>query len=580
MRLRHFRVIVGILGLLVLSFAVAVRSDDTKAADGVPKGEVTKYTFDHSKLFPGTVRDYWVYVPKQYDPAKPACVYVGQDGIGFNAPAVFDELIAKKEMPVTIGVFVMHGRVKAPSPEALDRFNRSYEYDGLGDGYARFLLEELLPDVEKKTAADGRAIKLSKDGNDRCIGGASSGAICAFTAAWERPDAFRRVFSAIGTYVGLRGGNNYPTLIRKVEPKPIRVFLEDGSGDLNIYGGDWWMANQEMERALTFAGYEVNHSWGDGGHNGKHATEIFPEAMRWLWKDWPAPVKAGAGSPQMKEILLPGEDWQLVADGYKFTEGPAVNAQGEVFFNDVPNSKTYKVGLDGKVSVFLDDTKRGDGQAFGPDGRLYSVAGGADQVIAYDAAGKPTVIADGFRGNDLVVRHDGSLYVTHPGWDGKEPSKVWYVSPKGEKRVVDTGLRFSNGITVSPDQTLLYVADSRTHWVYSYQIQADGSLAHKQRYYHLHVPDTADDSAADGMRVDRDGRLYVATRSGIQVCDQAGRVNCIIPTPNGKLSNLCFGRANFDTLFATCGDRVFKRKVKVKGANAFAVPFKPAAPGL
>jgi gluconolactonase len=565
--------------LCALAPLLALRADEPKAGD-VPKGDVTKYTFDQSKIYPGTTRDYWVYVPKQYDPARPACVWVNQDGVQFNAPAVFDDLIAKKEMPVTIGVFVMHGKVKAPSDKALDRFNRSYEYDGLGDDYARFILDELLPEVEKKTAPDGRQIKLSHDGNDRGIGGSSSGAVCAFTAAWERPDDFRRVFSAIGTYVGLRGANEYPTLIRKVEPKPLRVYLQDGSKDQNIYGGDWWMANQEMERSLSFAGYEVNHEWGEGGHNGDHATKLFPDAMRWLWKDWPAPVKAGAGSAQLKEILLPGEDWKLVADGYKFTEGPAVNGKGEVFFNDVPESKTYKVGLDGKVSLFLSDTKKGDGQAFGPDGRLYAVAGGAEQILAYDTAGKPTVIADGFRGNDIVVRHDGSLYVTHPGWDGKEPSKVWYVSPKGEKKVVDTGLKFSNGVTLSPDQTLLYVADTRTHWVYSYQIQADGSLAYKQRYYHLHVPDTADDSGADGMRTDRDGRLYVATRLGIQVCDQAGRVNCIIPTPNGRIANLCFGGENFDTLFAACGDRVFKRKLKVKGALPFEEPIKPAAPRL
>ena len=175
------------------------------------------------------------------------------------------------------------------------------------------MTEELLPEVEKKTASDGRPIRLSKDPNDRAIGGASSGAICAFTAAWERPDSFRRVFSAVGTYVGLRGGNEYPTLIRKYEPKPLRVFLEDGSNDQNIYAGDWWMANQEMERALKFAGYEVNHAWGEGGHNGIHATEIFPDAMRWLWKDWPAPVKAGAGSKQLQDILIPGEDWTLVS---------------------------------------------------------------------------------------------------------------------------------------------------------------------------------------------------------------------------------------------------------------------------
>ena len=132
---------------------------------------------------------------------------------------------------------------------------------------------------------------------------------------------------------------------------------------------------------------------------------------------------------------------------------------------------------------------------------------------------------------------------------------------------MDSGLRYSNGITLSPDQTLLYVSDSRTHWVYSYQIQADGTLQFKQRYYWLHVPDTAEDSGADGMRVDRDGRLYMATRLGIQICDQAGRVNRIIPTPNGQVSNLCFGGENFDTLFATCGDRVYKRNLKVQDAR-------------
>jgi gluconolactonase len=563
------------LALALLLWAATLHADEA-----APKGEVLKFTFQNSKIFPGTTRECSVYVPKQYDPAKPACVHVNQDGVQYNAPAVFDELIHKKEIPILIGVFVRPGVVKAPSDKALDRFNRSYEYDGLGDAYARFILDELLPEVEKQKTSDGRPIKLSKDGNDRSIGGSSSGAICAFTAAWERPDAFRRVFSAIGTYVGLRGGNVYPTLIRKYEPRPIRVFLQDGSKDLNIYGGDWWMANQEMQRSLTFAGYEVKHEWGDGGHNAQHATKLFPDAMRWLWKDWPEPVKAGAGSPNLQEILLPGEGWKLVADGYRFTEGPAVNDKGEVFYNDVPSSKTYRIGLDGKVNVFLADSKKGDGQRFGPDGRLYAVAGGTEQIIAYDTDGNGKVIADGFRGNDLVVRHDGGVYVTNPGWDGKQPSKVWYISPAGEKKVVDTGLKFSNGLTLSPDQSLLYVADSRTHWVYSYQTRPDGSLASKQKYYHLHVPDTADDSGADGLRTDRGGRLYVATNLGIQVCDQAGRVNCIIPTPNGKVSNFCFGGENFDTLFATCGDRVYSRKVKVKGSNPHQAPTKPPPPRL
>src|SRR5262245_647429 len=220
---------------LLLSSAVASRATDdytpgpdSESHDNVPKGEVTKFTFDHSKIFPGTTRDYWVYVPKQYDPAKPAPLMVFQDGIKYKAPTVFDNLIHKKEIPPLISIFVTPGRVKAPSTNALDRFNRSYEYDGLGDNYVRFLLEELLPHI-----AAEQKLNLSANGNDRAIAGESSGAICAFTAAWERPDAFRRVFSSIGTYVGLRGGNNYPTLIRKIEPKPIRIFLQDGSNDQN-----------------------------------------------------------------------------------------------------------------------------------------------------------------------------------------------------------------------------------------------------------------------------------------------------------------------------------------------------------
>jgi sugar lactone lactonase YvrE/enterochelin esterase-like enzyme len=560
--------------------SMPIRADQTDQETPVPKGEVSHHTFDQSKIFPGTVRDYWIYVPRQYDPAHPACLYVNQDGINYKAPEVFDALIAARKMPVVIGVFVTPGRVQALAPAALDRFNRSYEYDGLGDNYARFLLEELLPAVEAKQTADGRPIRLSRDGNDRAIGGASSGAICAFTTAWERPDAFRRVFSSIGTYVGLRGGNVYPTLIRKFEPRPIRVFLQDGSADLNHYGGDWWMANQEMERALVFAGYEVNHAWGTGGHDGAHATAVFPEAMRWLWKDWPQPVKAGAGSEQLRQILIPGEGWSLVAQGYRFTEGPAANARGEVVFNDIPGSKTYKIALDGKVTVFAADSKQANGQAFGPDGRLYAVATRTGEVLAYDPAGTSTMIAQGFRGNDLVVRHDGGIYVTNPIRDGSEPSKVWYISPRGEKRAVDTGLGFPNGVTVSPDQSLLYVADSRSRWVYSYQIQPDGSLAHKQRFFHLHVPDTADDAGADGMRVDREGRLYVATRMGIQVCDPIGRVIAIIPVPTGRITNLCFGGPDFQTLFATCSDKVYRRKLRVKGAQHYEAPIKPRAPRL
>ena len=566
---------------LVLAVGTAARADDP------PVGEITKHTFADSKIFPGTTRDFWLYVPKQYDGKTPACLWVNQDGPQYGAiklnkerteaagPGVFDELIHTKDMPVTIGVFVTPGVVPATSADALPRYNRSLEYDGLGDAYARFLIEELLPAVEKLKTADGREIKLSKLPDDRAVAGASSGAICAFTVAWERPDSFRRVFSCIGTYVGLRGGNAYPTLIRKTEPKPLRVFLEDGENDNNAYGGDWWMANQEMERALKFAGYEVEHQWGKGGHNQEFATKIFPEAMKWLWKDHgKVAIKAGAGSSQMKDVLIPGEGWKLVGEGYKFTEGPIANAKGELFFTDVPEGKTYLVGTDGKLSLFSDTNGKASGFAFGPDGSFYGCGGFG--VAKYDSALKTTKIADGFNGNDLVALHNGTFYVTAPG----AKNEIYFVDAKGEKKVVDTGLKFPNGITTSPDQTLLYVAESRTHWVWSYQIQADGTLKHKQKYFHLHAPDTADEASADGLKVDRDGRLYVATRIGVQFCDQAGRVNGIIPTPNGKCANMAFGGEKFNILYATCGEKVYSRKFNVTGYNQFEKPMKPKAPRL
>jgi len=309
---------------------------------------------------------------------------------------------------------------------------------------------------------------------------------------------------------------------------------------------------------------------------------IFPEAMRWLWKDWPKPVAGGqTQNDTLNAILVPGEGWQLVSEGYKFVEGPAVNGKGEAFFNDITSSKTYKIGLDNKVAEFIADSKRANGQAFGPDGKLYAVAMGEKKVFAYDAGGRQTTIAEGWVGNDLTVAHNGNVYVTNPPADNEiAPSRVWLIKPNGEQSVVDTGLKYANGVALSPDQTLLYVADYRSHWVYSYTIKADGSLDNKQRFFWLHASDLSDQSGADGLRVDRDGRLYVATNLGIQVCDQAGKVQCIIPTPNGRLSNFAFGGERFDMLFATCGDRVYKRKMNVIGANAWDRPTKPAAPRL
>ena len=543
-----------------------------------------KFTFENSAIFPGTWREYWVYVPAQYRPDKPACVYVNQDGIQWKAPTVLDNLIYNKEIPVTIGVFVMHGRVRSTHADsALDRFNRSYEYDGLGDAYARFLLTEILPEVEKKKTADGRAIRLSHNGNDRAIGGSSSGAVCAFTCAWEHPEAFSRVFSAIGTYTGLRGANEYPILIRKSEPKPIRFFLQDGTNDLNIYAGDWWKANETMERSLVFSGYQVQHVWGEGAHNGKQGTALFPQAMRWLWKDWPKSIPAGSSKNQvLSDVLIPGEDWQLVGQGYQFTEGTMANAAGEVFFQDIPTSKTYRIGTDGKPAVMPVDAKKASSTAFGTDGSMYTVAGGTRQILRYDAQGKETVIADSISGNDFALARNGNMYVTSPNGSEK-PSQIYLIRPGGKKTLVDEGLKFANGIALTPDQSQLYITESASHWVWVYQIQPDGTLAYKQRYGWLHVPDTKENAWADGLKCDTAGRVYIATNMGIQVLDQTGRVNAILPvpcSPGTQASNVCFGGPDFSTLYVTCGDKVFRRKLRTKGVNTFDNPPKPAQPKL
>jgi enterochelin esterase family protein len=277
--------------LILSSFSTLRAADEYKLGpdsypqEGVPRGEVTKYSFTNSAVYPGTVRDYWIYVPKQYEPAKPAALMVFQDGGGYvstngsyRVPTVFDNLIAKKEMPVTIGVFVNPGVVPATEQGKKDRSNRSFEYDSLGDAYAKFLLSELLPEIAKK-------YQLTRDPDLRAIGGASSGGICAFTVAWERPDTFRKVLSHIGSFTNIRGGHVYPALIRKTEKKPLRVFLQDGSGDLDNLHGNWPLANQEMAAALKFMSYDYKFEFGTEGHNGKHGGAILPDSLRWLWRD-------------------------------------------------------------------------------------------------------------------------------------------------------------------------------------------------------------------------------------------------------------------------------------------------------
>jgi gluconolactonase len=581
---------------------------DSQRQPGVPQGTVTHYTWTSDGghgIYPGTMREYWVYVPAQYTADKPACVMVFQDGAGFikedgraRVPIVFDNLIAKHEMPVTIGIFINPGVVKALSPDQQDRFNRSFEYDGLGDRYARFLLDEIIPEVSKH-------YKLSTNPDDRAIAGLSSGGICAFTAAWNRPDAFHRVLSFIGSFTDLRGGDIYPALIRKMEPKPLRVFLQDGSHDLNIYAGDWWIANQTMASALEYSGYDVKFVTGDKDHDMDQGGAILPDALRWLWRDYPQPIAKPApnhNGDKRTAILDPGHEWELVNDGTESVRrvktpqvhslrtvvlldfdppfwgsaGIVSDAHGNILFSDSSDGRNvYKIGDSGALSVFQENAQGARGIMFGWDGRLDVCETKSRSIVQYVPNAPKKTLAEGVDCQDLAVTHDGGIYFTDP-----QGHRVWYLSPAGNKRVVSEDLRLPNGIRLSPDQSLLLVSDPKAKWVWSFAVQPDGSLAHGEPFYRLESQDESSVTGALGMTVDTLGYLYVVTEMGIQVCDQPGRVVEIIDRPAaGALQGVAFGGPDFQDLYAVVSGKLYKRHLLRKGTLPW-VPQKPPVPQL
>jgi len=275
---------------------------DSQMHEGTPHGKVIGPLTLASQVFTNTTRHYWIYVPAQYDPKTPTALMIFQDGQAFvsrtngdyRIPNVFDNLIFRREMPVTIAVFVNPGHTPEQQESSSTNWgdsinNRGSEYNELNDKYARLVTDELMPAVEKD-------YNISKDPDDRAIAGASSGAICAFTVAWQRPDQFHKVISVIGSFTDIRGGHVYPDLILQNDHKPIRIFLQDGVNDLRGRGRnnspynakrDWHAQNIKMVAALTKKGYDVNYCWGIGTHSGKQGGEMMPEMLRWLWRDYP-----------------------------------------------------------------------------------------------------------------------------------------------------------------------------------------------------------------------------------------------------------------------------------------------------
>jgi enterochelin esterase-like enzyme/sugar lactone lactonase YvrE len=548
------------------AFALAgILTGGALAQDGSgPSTLVKEFSFSQSRIFPGTQRSGSVFIPAQYDPTRPACVYVRQDGYNPAEKGLLESLIAAGDMPVTVGVFVRPGDLPAPMPGTLGRRNRCFEYDAVGDAYVRFLVEELLPYI-----ANQFNLNLSTNGNDRCIAGGSSGGIAAFNAAWERPDAFSRVYANSGSFVAFRGGHGFPALIRKFEARPIRAYLTTGTHDMVNCAGDWYLLDQEMDKALSFSGYDYLFRTIEGPHVAGW-NECFSEAMRFIWKGWPEPVKAGSSAPRVRDVLLPGEGWSPAAEGFADARGPACNAEGEVFFADPAADTVYRIGLEGETSVFLADSGHANAVSVGPKGEVYTVSQATGKVLCYDQTGSPRIVAKGIPGRYILARPDGTLFITGPGKVPEAGSRVWRVK-QGRATVVDTGLKRATGLAYRPDQWLLAVADGVSKWAYSYQISDTGTLANKERFFWLHVPDWEDDAGAESLCYAREGQLLVATRFGIQVCADDGPTQVILPMPDrSRVVGVCLGGVNQDTLFAFCGKKVWKRNVRLHGLGAFS----------
>ena len=451
-----------------------------------------------------------------------------------------DNLIASGEMPVTVGVFVNPGVVYDEDREVV-RYNRCKEFDSTDDTFATFIETEVLPRVEGMKTDSGKTIALSKDANDRAITGASSGGIAAFSVAWNRPDLFSRVYTTVGTFVAMRGGHEYPAIVRKTEPKPLRIYMQDGWYDVwNPIFGEWFEYNLLMESAFNFAGYEVFHKWDRGNHSIKYGTLAFPDAMRWLWKGYPARVQKGwSNNGMLQEILLENEDWQEVklpaaveGELYAGAEQSVVYASGNKIYKVSLHEGEYKT--ERYASLKKGEVLVGDGltmreNALYKDGKL---------------------VVDSLMDVQAICPLDGGKYVVLGGEATKANADVW---------VVRAG---SRALAVAPDYRFCVTGEDNTHHLISTVINKSGKMLYSEPYYYLHDLSNGTQQMAGNMAFDTKGNLYVATEMGVQVADHNGRVRAILSLPAGEVKSLAFSGKY---LYVLCGDKLFVRKMNAEG---------------
>src|SRR5258708_8280550 len=301
---------IAVAALLAQSLLDYSLGPDSQPQPDVPKGTLTRHVLAPGKFYPGTPHNYQIYVPAQYDPGRPIASMIFLDGSGYagdavRVPVVLDNLIARRDLPPMVAIFLDPGVMPALSDSAQNRYERIFEYDSLSPRFANFLIDELIPEV-------GRTYNLSPDPNDHGIAGLSTGGVGAFVAAWNRPDHFRRVITWIGSFGNFRGADRLPGLIRRPEPRPLRVFMQTGRQDLVNYAGSWYLENPRMAAALEFAGNDVKIEVGEDGHSNRHGASVLPDTLRWLWRDYPqaiavkdAPPGGGRG---MFALLVPRRD--------------------------------------------------------------------------------------------------------------------------------------------------------------------------------------------------------------------------------------------------------------------------------
>ncbi len=570
---------------------------DSQAQPNVPKGTVTKYVLQAGKFYPGTPHNYQVYVPSQYDASKPTPFMIFLDGggsanvngNGMKAPVVMDNLIAKKEIPAMIGIFIDPGILPAIDPNAQRRFERIFEYDSINGRFAQFLIDELIPEVAKK-------YNLSKDPNDRGIQGASTGAVGAFMAAWERPDQFRRVISFIGTFVAMKGADTMLAIVRKTEPKPIRIFMQDGKVDHLVpdqpfgtfFAGSWPINNEVLYDDLQFAGYDVKFELGESGHDGRQTSVIFPDMMRWLWRDYPKPItaqlpvafKQQGWDPraQVFSTISIDKPWDQVGGTYQSAVSPAPDKDGNVYFADPAANVIYKSDADGKVSTFRSNTGGAKALRVGADGRLYGVQPQQKRIVSWGPGGDEKIVAQNVSADDLAVTAKGAVYFV----DGAHKT-VSLITPgaAAKPRVVFTGaeMLMPTTLTLSPDQAMLAIGDSQNKFSWSTQIAADGSLINGEPFYRVDMPDISPYSGVSGITMDSEGQVYFATALGIQLCEANGRSAAILNKPElGTLNGLAFGGKDLNWIYVTENGKLFRRPSLRKGIASWVVSKPPNPP--